>query len=112
MFSDSAFTFYLSDCVRKTEFRGNTQEQVYMIRHRMAFMQFKPFLMAQASYYSTYFSFHCSRFIHRVHGRKPALPPESAEKFIGYLSVVESETDRCSRSISNLLVVYIESTGT
>ncbi len=43
VYSNGAFAFYESYRVGHAEFQGNTQQQVYVIRHRMALVQFNPF---------------------------------------------------------------------
>ena len=43
------------------------------------------------------------RLMIRVLGRVSSLTPEKIQKFQSYLTLVESETDRCSKIVSNLL---------
>jgi PAS domain S-box-containing protein len=43
------------------------------------------------------------RLMIRVLGRPSSLTPETIQKFQSYLTLVESETDRCSKIVSNLL---------
>jgi PAS domain S-box-containing protein len=50
------------------------------------------------------------RLMIKVLGRDASLKPESLEKFQRYLGLVESETSRCSKIVSNLLAFSRKST--
>jgi two-component system NtrC family sensor kinase len=50
------------------------------------------------------------RLMTKVLGRDASLKPESLEKFQRYLDLVESETSRCSKIVSNLLAFSRKST--